>query len=881
MSTRDSFVKRSFAAVRRASKRPRFVFAAIFVLLLLVHAFIFRSVLADVPAIMHGHASVVREELVPFFDFHSEYLPAESSALTGSNEFRVTYSFWTAWMRYNPILPFAIVIISALSAYLLFYAFYRVVRRFSEGAPKRAIFVSLLSALVIHFVLLYSKVADFYTLIIGFSMFALTISLAIEQFFFNEKLNWRNMAASSLLVLLNPAIHYHVLYYVVLAFLLVLQALAMLGRKHRVLAPLFKRNIWYSVIVGLASLVPYLLYIKLTAPPTSGIFDQAPVNYWMIYYSSLPLRYLFSLDGYGHVDFYRYGDYLAPLPRTIIVFIFIVVASIFTGVRWTKLETKKRVPLIALIAMLVLSMWMCIGYGDSSIFSFHQVLGAIVNTLSHYTNAAAEAAVKLIGIFINVLRFPHRFEFIVYYVVGLLSAIGLLWLFDAVRRREYRPGIAMLLTAIVAIGPFMLSTTYRQTFLTGDFNKFLTPYSIPEDLTTIKTTLKNTPGAKRVFVMPSMESGRELPQDGVNYTFLDKYYIYYLNQPTLYYGEGADTANKIVAFMVYRAIGYNQDWWENVLINDFGITNIVVPKNLHDRQQGITYLPGIDAKITDSLAHAQRFKKTFDGKDFAMYTATEKPNKTTMLADLSWGNLLKAFNSPAANLNGQQLDFPVQLKDFIANSGGNLMSDDPEQSFYDLYTAANHAGFTPTSSMLPFTDKLIASSNFTDSAFSMSTLYGANNTYNYTNEVVPSLLNLQTGRFIGVASGADSKVVTSVIVPKDGNYRLLAHAATNAGAVNLTSGGKTYSLQRLKGSPLPKGYIDFAYYKTDIYLKKGTYTFTLQDTSQTILLEQLGLIPAGDLPGNFGKFTQSNLSIMPADAPNMYTVHVQSNGKQK
>ncbi len=859
--------------IARALERQRWAFLLIIGLLLVIHVFVFRGVLADAPEITKGNASLVREELVPFFDFSSQYIPAASSELTGSDEFRVTYAFWTSWVRYNPILPYMIVLLNTLSAFILFYAFYRIVRRFAENRPRRAMYVALLSALLIHFVLLYSKIAHFYTLIFGFSMFALSVTLLLEQLFFNTTISKKNIIATSALVLLNPAIHYHVIFYLIMVVAFAVKGVLWLGQRRKKVGLAAKKSVLYLVAIGFCSLIPYLLYIKLTTPATDSVFTQIPVNYWMIFYSSVPIEFLFSLDSLGHVDLFRYGNYLAPEARLMTMVVFLVIGSIFFHKRWRRLENTPRVFILALFSMLLIAMWMSIGYSSEAIYSFHQFLGDIGLFLAQHTNAFADAASQMLGIFINVLRFPHRFEFIVFYAVGVLGAIGFLWLFTYIREQGYRKFIAIGATVLIALLPFVSSSAYRETFFTGNFDGFLTPYKIPPDLTKIKAVLQGSQ-QNRVFIMPSMESGRQIAGRGTNYTFLDKFFIYYLDQPSLYYGGGADAANKIVAYMAYRAVAYDEPWWQEILVNDLGITHILVPKHLADREKSVTYLPDIDKKLDRSLQKSDTFKPVYEGQDYSLYKANRaKTADKSVMADLSWKAFLESFNKRP--LTNQSLFFSAQMKDFAKQGGERqIMTDNPERTFYRLYTNKVGTSFLPSSSLLPFSKDLIASSSFTSNMFSLSTLYNQGDGYNYTHEVVPSLLGLKTAQFVGLAPHSQATIKVQAQASSDGTYRLVLYSASKSKTITIKNGGKNHILTRLEAETIPKDYIDFNYYIADVELKKGTQTFVVEPGEETLLTEYLGLIPTKDIPKDFNNVEQDGMSMKATDTPWMYNVTI-------
>lgn len=831
-------------------RRLRWAFLAICGFFLLLHVFIFRDVLLHAPAVMHGDASVVREELVPFFDFSTQYEATDASELTGSEEFRTTYAFWTSWVRYNPILPFTLVLMNALTACILFWAFYRVVRHFSGRMPLLGAYAAALSALLVHLLLMYSKIAHFYTLGFGFGLFALSISLAIEQLFLYDHFSKKHVAAVAVLAFINPAIHYHVIFYLLLGLLVVLQGLFLLAFHRRQLGWFLKRSVWFAVLVSVLSLVPYVLFIHFTTPVNAAL-SEAPVNYWSIYYSSVPLKYLFSLDSYGHVDLFRYGLYLAPEPRVLTMVVFGVLGSLFFFKQWHEQDKQRKALVILLFIALLASMWMSLGYSTDIVYSFHKSLSAVALLAAHAHSTAGALLDTLLSIFINVLRFPHRFEFIEFYVAGLLLSLGLLWLMQTLQRRGWQPIVSVLAAVCVVAMPLVATPAYRDTFWTGDFNGFLRPYTIPPDLRHIKTILANTGTPNRLFIMPSLESGREIQANDDVYSFLDKYFIYYLNQPAVYTGTGADPANKIVAYLAYRAIAYHEVWWQDVLINDFGVTHIVVPQHLQQRALGTAYLPTIDDKITTTLDEAAKYKPVYKGKDYALYEATVRRNTAhPVLADMSWNAFLKQFN--AQGLTDRALYFPAQLHDFVQLTGDTyLMTDNPERSFYTLYAAQPGHTAKPDATLLPFTKDLLASSNFTTNMFSLTTLYSRDNPYNYTHEVVPTLAGLQTSQFIGVAAQSNQKLTMKITVPQDGDYRLALHAASSTDAIAITDGATTHTLHRLAADNQPKDFIDFSYYTADVHLTKGTHVLQVHSADATILAEFITAIPAAQVPADF------------------------------
>jgi len=843
--------------------------------------FIFRDVIAAIPDIVSGKASIVREELVPFFNFSNEFWGEGTSDLTSSEEVRVDYSFWTAWVRYAPVLPFALILMNALSAFILFYAFHRIGRYF-YGKSLFGVGAALLSAFLIHMILLYAKVAHFYVLIIGFSMFALSISLLCEQLFFRRKLTKKNIAAVSLLTLLNPAIHYHVIFYVVAVLVIVIQLAFTLIMSRKVFWKYLRRNSLYFLLLIVFSLVPYVIYILATnSSELSDVSTQIPVNYWMIYYASLGLPFIFSLDTAGHLDLMRHGNYIAPIPRFGSMIVTGLIGALFIFKRWGRQHIVQKLFILTLFLIMLFAMWMTLGYSDNSPYSFHKVFGDIAIFFAGLGNGIGSTIAHLMGVFINILRFPHRFQFIYYYAVGILFMIALVWLRQIFIRR-LRPVIATILVVIVGLFPILANNDYRAALTSGDLASFATPYYIPNDLKNIKQQLADKPGGK-MFILPTLESGREIVQDGQRYSFIDKYLIYYLNYPTLYYGVGGGTDNKLVSYLTYRSIAYGEKWWQDVLANDLGITDILVPKHTEPRQQGITYLPGIDSKIFASLDKSTKYEKTYAGNDYELYSL-KKPldSSSSTLVDLSWKNMMQHFNDDRSS--DSAVSFPLQIKNYAKADGDKkLVTDNIERSFYDLYCADPKTKiFVPRPVSLPFNSRYVASTNFTNNALSLSTLYDPSNQYNYLQEDVPELVNLQRPSFIGLKKG-DVTLDMNLDIPQDGDYRLLLHAGSKGDTITGKFGDREVQFNKIAGDRAHDGdYVDFSYFYADVHLQKGQQTVMLQNrTENSIIIDSLALMPRSDIPANFDEISTSSIGIKPTDKDNVYDVTLRGYGHEK
>ena len=130
---------------------------------------------------------------------------------------------------------------------------------------------------------------------------------------------------------------------------------------------------------------------------------------------------------------------------------------------------------------------------------------------------------------------------------------------------------------------------------------------------------------------------------------------------------------------------------------------------------------------------------------------------------------------------------------------------------------------------------------------SLSTLYAKNDEYNYLNENVPSLVNLQRPSFIGLKKG-DASLDVTINVPADGAYRLLLHGASKGNEVDAQIGGQSVQLKKIHDDTDTSGdYIDFTYFTIDAVFKKGKQVVSLKNTTQNaVLVDSMSLIAEND-----------------------------------
>ncbi|WP_432456540.1 hypothetical protein [Cellulomonas iranensis] len=172
--------------------------------------------LLGLPAVLRGDVVVVGDELVPFFDWHSQLLDqaaGEFNELVHGYEFRVRHAFLTTWLRYYLVLPFAILVVIPT----LFWVAYLTVARFTAAVftsvSAQAVYLAtFFPVALIYLIMVYAKITHFYTLVLGLVLLTVSVLWMLYALLFAGRRWWRPMAVACVATLLNPAIHYLVLF---------------------------------------------------------------------------------------------------------------------------------------------------------------------------------------------------------------------------------------------------------------------------------------------------------------------------------------------------------------------------------------------------------------------------------------------------------------------------------------------------------------------------------------------------------------------------------------------------------------------------------------------------------------------------------------------
>ncbi len=208
-----------------------FVVGAVFYIGSLI---VFRHVLFAIPSVLRGDAVIGGDELVPFFNPRSQLLEqaeGQFNELVNGYEFRVRYAFLTTWLRYYKVLPFAILLVIPS----LFWAVYLTVARFMDkvftSLSSQAIYLATaFPVTLIYLIMTYSKITHFYTLILGLVLMTISSLWMLYALLFAGRKWKRYMVLSSVATLLNPAIHYLILFSLFFGITIVTLLLGEIGR---------------------------------------------------------------------------------------------------------------------------------------------------------------------------------------------------------------------------------------------------------------------------------------------------------------------------------------------------------------------------------------------------------------------------------------------------------------------------------------------------------------------------------------------------------------------------------------------------------------------------------------------------------------------------
>lgn len=813
----------------------------------LLSFFMFRNVIANIPLVLSGQAVINGDELVPFFNPNSQLIDQAAgkfNQLTNGYEFRVRYAILTTWMRYYKILPFAIPIVIPLIAYASYLVSAWFLRQIlPQFDPKVLQLITAAPVLMIFLILDYSKIAHFYTLILGFSLFVIAIELVTYGIIFPQEKPYKPILTACIVTLFNPAVHYLVLFSLYMA--LAVAVLVLLD-----LIDAFKRGAWNAalrprawwsglktfkkdwrtlfvqvrfwrcvgafIMLAVFTLAPYAMLVKFYFLNGVGnLSETVPADYYFIQDASISLPHLLAFDMAGIMDKELTGDYLAKDPRwPNLVYTFVMFLPLFFKRARTAIFNTAPLRAFSVIAYTttIFSMWATLGYSDPPWFpTFHRVVKFISLSANDMHSTVGDLVVKLFGTIIQVLRFPHRFEFLMFMMGCVLIPIGFVWLYETWIQRGFGEiawvltggrapskrnqarvqggshwSFPLIMTLLILI-PLFSNAPYRLVFFSGDFHHFLTPYPVGP-LKQIKEALLQLPPGK-VVVLPPTETAKMIVDiNGVEHKFIDKFHLYYLDLPSYYYGLTGDSDNKHEFFLLLRALYYQQPWWINIA-RDLNLRYIVVNKELvANTVGGQEYLREVENILIPELDSRDAYlKKLLENESYVLYEFTDLPRarRVPLYIDTDWSTFIKILSSNLELTRYYDLRYPMVTGDLEGFERLSLVTDDVHDASLDLYLKTDKTRFfRPSSTIMPFTPELISSSYYLSPMFRLFQFF-SDSKYNRLDMITPGLWGTIEGGFIGVPRESTFRI--DISLPEDGEYRLLLRGASAAVNVKMDS----------------------------------------------------------------------------------------------
>ncbi len=899
-------------------------------------AFIFRDVLAAIPSVLRGDDVIAGDELVPFFNWNSQLLEqaaGQFNELVNGYEFRVRYAFLTTWLRYYPVLPFAILIVIPTLFLVVYLTVARFMDRVFTSLSSQSIYLATFFPVsLIYLIMVYAKITHFYTLVLGLVLMTISALWMLDALLFAGRRWKRSMVIASVATLFNPAIHYLILFSLFFAITVVTLLIGEIGMWIRTGGPTRIRELpdrvlrlvresgrfrrlraWSSrvsgtttgrvvvsaVIFALITLIPYALFVKYVAlAGVSNLTDTVPGDFYFIQDASVSWLHELSWDLAGITDKILFGDYLAKVPRypnalyTILLFVPLAVPA----VRRRLFRSRPHRQLLGVLYVAIgFALWATIGYGEPLWFpTFHRTLAAVAITANDSHSAIGNLIVTAAGTVVQILRFPHRFQLILFMLAPLVMSLTLAYLIDVVsgrwrsissfgRSRMPRPRVAparaskpvdavrsrartallvkLLATACVAavfFTPFWSNQPYRMVFSSGNMGGFLSPFPL-DDLKAVKQQLNALPEGKTVVLPPTETAKLVADTNGIDHKFIDKFFIYYLDKPSYYYGLTGDVKNKFEFFLILRGLYYQQDWWINVA-RDIEVKYIVVNRKIHSNNGvGAEYLPNVESYVEPALQRLpDDVALRYENSSYALYEITDQPkaDRPVLLVDSSWQSYLNLVFNRRNLSRCYKFEYTPYFDpgDVDAGSPVQLLTDDEQTSALDLYML-DHPDVVsgPDSRMFAFNPDVVASNYYLSPMFRSFLLF-SNTKWNRTEMITPGVFGTLRGSFIGLPRATNFSVPVHVDAP--GRYRVLVRTANTANVLHITAPTLSYDETVELRSPSA----NLKMFPTDdVYAADRTAV----DTSDMTVADLEQAIPDELVPVNFG-YSYQDLGVVDA-----------------
>lgn len=816
-----------FASAASHKVSVRWIILTVGILYFSLYAFMFRDVIRYLPELMRGEVVINGDELVPFFNPYSQFIDqarGEFNQLTHGYEFRVRYSIMTTWMRYYKVLPFALLLAIPSVAFTSSVAVSLFWSNVLPDVSRRAVFTAAAPpTLFIFLVFTYAKVTHFYTLIIGFSIYLMASLQLIYGLLFAARHPYRFIAGACLFTVLNPAVHYIILFALTLSFMVVglflVETIFYLagGNLRRKLSPISLWRLFWDhrrrllntflgkglgafFLLGVITLVPYALFVKFfVLSGVSNLSETVPVNYYFIEDASVPFWHVMSFDLAGIIDKLMTGDYLAKQPRiTNIVYTVILFLPLLKPDLRRKLFSNRslRKFLIVGYGLLLFSFWATLGYsGPDYLPTFHRTISFISNVANGMQSSVGDIIVKLMGTIVQVLRFPHRFQLILFLMACIILPVAVLYVEDIYRSWIQASALARYkqwlypLFCVLFFGPMLLNWQYRETFSSGNFHGFLAPYPVGP-LREVKEFLLERPEGKTIVLPPTETAKRIVDIEGEEHKFIDKFHIYFLDMPSYYYGLTGDSRNKHEFFLMLRAMYYEQNWWVNIA-RDNHIKYIIINKELKaNTVGGAEYLRNLEESIIPQMDRLDQYlQKIFENESYAVYEFIDPPTeeRTPLFINMDWNSFIRIQSQNLDLSKKYDLRYSMVADDLAEYDGLTVITDDEQKTAVDLYLKAHpDQFFQPSSIIFPFNKNVVPSSHYLSPMFRLFQFF-SDSKWNRLEMITPGLYGSVTGSFIGLPRKTTFRIDAKF--PQAGTYRLLISGSSTVNELLVKSKG--------------------------------------------------------------------------------------------
>lgn len=508
------------------------------------------------------------------------------------------------------------------------------------------------------------------------------------------------------------------------------------------------------------------------------------------------------------------------------------------------------------------SMWATLGYsGPEWVPTFHRMLALISRTAYGSQSSVGDLVLKLTSTIVQVLRFPHRFQLILFMMACILMPIGLAWIGRELRRHlsDRAPKLAQLsmpMLAVIFLVPLFSNWEYRDTFSSGNYINFLSPYPVTA-LREVKNVLKEMPPGK-VVVLPPTETAKVIvDSDGIEHKFIDKFHIYYLDMPSFYYGLTGDSDNKFEFFLLLRALYYQQDWWVNIA-RDIGIRYIVINKELiGNTVGGAEYLRGIEKLILPEMDDLTDYlRPIYENDGYAVYELIDLPKaeRPALWIDTDWNRFIQVLSSRPDLSRYYDLRHAPVSDDLTDFENLTILSDNPMSTSLDLYFKSHQSQFAgPSSSIFAFEPDVIPSSYYLSPMFRLFQFF-SDSKWNRLNMITPGLFGTVRGSFVGFPRATQFRIDAKF--PKNGAYRVMMRGAASANS--LSARADTIGYEAELALTAPEGALSF--YDQETVFAAGRQPVDISHYS----LDELGrLIPTDIVAVNY-RYQYYDLGIVEA-----------------